>query len=215
MSQDRALQETVLAELGWEPSIDAGHIGVTAENGIVTLSGHVENFLQKRTAEKAAARLRGVRAVVEALRVSLPLPLDYGDEEIAKAALNRLDWEADVPDDSVRVTVENGWVTLSGRVEWRFQSDAAERILRGMSGVVGLQNDVAIKAHPLAQDVAAAIDAALHRSRFDPTTMSVATDGGTVTLTGTVATLADSYVACQTAWKAPGATAVRNELVVA
>lgn len=215
MPQDRALQEAVLAELGWEPSVNAGHVGVTAEAGIVTLTGHVENFLQKRTAEKAAARVRGVRAVVDALRVRLPMPLHYGDEEIARAALNRLDWEADVPVDCVQVTVENGWVTLSGRVEWRYQHEAAERILRGMSGVVGIQNEITIKPHPLAQDVSAEIDAALHRSRFDPSTMSVTTEGGTVTLSGTVATLADSYVACQTAWRAPGTTAVQNDLLVA
>ena len=215
MPHDRALQEAVLTELGWEPSINAGHVGVTAEAGIVTLTGHVENFLQKRNAEKAASRVRGVRAVVEALRVRLPLPLEYGDEEIAKAALNRLAWEADVPADDVRVRVENGSVTLSGRVEWRHQREAAERVLRGMSGIVGVENEIEVKIHPLAQDVSSEIDAALHRSQFDAATILVATDGGTVTLSGTVDNLSDSYVACQTAWKAPGTTAVRNHLVVA
>lgn len=215
MPQDRALQESVLTELVWEPSVDVAHIGVTAERGIVTLTGHVENFLQKRNAEKATARVRGVRAVVEELEVRLPFPLKHGDEEIAKAALNRLDWEVDVPKDVVTIRVENGWVTLTGCVEWHFQREAAERVLRGLVGVVGIQNEIITKVHPIAQDVTAEIDAALHRSRFDPRTMTVAADGGKITLSGTVPTLADRYVACQTAWKSRGATEVENNLVVA
>jgi osmotically-inducible protein OsmY len=215
MTNDRTLQESVLTELVWEPSVDVAHIGVTADNGIVTLTGHVENFLQKRNAEKATARVRGVKAVVEKLEVRLPFPLKHGDEEIAKAALNRLDWEVDVPKDVVTIQVENGWVTLSGRVEWHFQREAAERVLRGLTGVVGIENEVTARAHPIVQDVTAEIDAALHRSRFDPRTITVSAEGGKVTLSGTVPSLADRYVAGQTAWKSRGATAVANELVVA
>lgn len=215
MPQDRALQESVLTELFWEPSVDVAHIGVTADRGVVTLTGHVENFLQKRNAEKATARLRGVRAVVEELEVRLPFPLKHSDEQIAKAALNRLDWEVDVPKDVVTIRVENGWVTLTGRVEWHFQREAAERVLRGLTGVVGIQNEITTKVHPIAQDVTAEIDAALHRSRFYTRTITVAADCGKITLSGTVPTLAHRYVACQTAWRSRGATEVENKLVVA
>ena len=215
MPQDRALQESVCTELTWEPSVNVAHIGVTADNGIVTLTGHVENFLQKRNAEKATARVRGVKAVVEQLEVRLPFPLKHGDEEVAKAALNRLEWEVDVPKDMITIQVENGWVTLTGRVEWHFQREAAERVLRGLTGVVGIQNEITTKAHPIVQDVTAEIDAALHRSRFDPRTITVTADGGKVTLSGTVPTLSDRYIACQTAWKSSGATGVENNLIVA
>jgi osmotically-inducible protein OsmY len=215
MPHDRALQEAVLAELVWEPSINAAHIGVTADTGIVTLSGHVENFLQKRNAEKATARVRGVRAVVEELLVKLALPLKYGDEEIARAALNRLDWEDSVPAGTVKVRVEQGWVTLSGLVEWHFQREAAEKVLRGMTGIVGIQNDTIVKSHPVASDIRAEIDAALHRSRFDPSTITVTAEGGVVTLSGTVPTMSDRYVACQTAWNSKATSAVHNDLAVA
>jgi osmotically-inducible protein OsmY len=215
MPHDRALQEAVLTQLGWEPSIDAGHIGVTADEGVVTLTGHVENFLQKRTAEKAAAGVRGVRAVVKELRVRMPLPLQHGDEEIAKVALHRLEWEANVPADDVMVEVDTGWVTLSGEVEWHFQREAAERVLRGMAGVVGILNEIAVQKHSLATGIAAEIGAALHRSQFDAEAVVVSDDDGVITLTGTVANLTDSETACQTAWKARGTASVKNDLVVA
>jgi osmotically-inducible protein OsmY len=215
MPYDRALQEAVLTELGWEPSINAGHIGVTADGGVVTLTGHVENFLQKRNAQKAAAGVKGVRAVVEELRVRMPLPLQQGDEEIAKAVLNRLEWEASVPADDVKVEVDTGWVTLSGEVEWHYQREAAERVLHGMAGLIGILNEIAVKAHPLATDIAAEIGAALHRSQFDSGSVKVSADEGAVTLTGTVASLAESDLACQMAWKSRGTCNVRNDLIVA
>ncbi len=120
-----------------------------------------------------------------------------------------------MPKGVVAIRVENGWVTMRGCVEWRFQREAAERVLRGLTGVVGIQNEITTKAHPIEQDVTAEIDAALHRSRFDPRTITVTAEGGRVTLNGTVPTLADRHVACQTAWKARGATEVENNLVVA
>jgi osmotically-inducible protein OsmY len=168
MTADRALQESVLTELSSEPSIDAAHIGVMVDGGVVSLSGHVENFLQKRNAEMATARVRGVRAVVEGLEVRMPVPLKQRDEVIAKAALNRLDSEVNVPKNVVTITVENGWVTLTGRAGWHFQRQAAERVLRGLVGVVGIQNEMTTNAHPIEAEVTAEIDAALHRSRFEP-----------------------------------------------
>ena len=215
MSEDRALQDAVLAELRWEPSIDVAHIGVTADAGVVTLTGHVESYVQKRNAEKAVSRVRDVKAVVVELVVRLPIPRQHGDEEIARAALTRLDWEEGVPTAHVKVQVESGWLTLSGQVEWHYQREAAEKVLRGMTGVVGIANEMTVKAHPVAADVRAEIDAALHRSRFDPDTITVTTEGGTVVLSGTVPTLSDRFIACRTAWNSRATSAVKNDLIVA
>ena len=140
MSQDRQLQEAVLAEFGWEPSVNGGHIGVTAKDGIVTLTGHVEHYLEKRAAEKAAARVKGVKAVVEEIKVELHSSMHRTDEDIARAAVDRLAWEVTVPRDKVKVQVEGGLVTLTGQVDWHYQQEAAERSVRGLMGVVGVFN---------------------------------------------------------------------------
>jgi osmotically-inducible protein OsmY len=215
MSQDRQLQEAVLAEFAWEPSVTAAHIGVTAKNGIVTLTGHVENYPEKRAAERAAARVKGVKAVVEELKVQLHDSVQRSDEEIANAAAMRLAWEVSVPRDAVKIKVEHGWVTLTGQVDWHFQKAAAERTIRGLYGVVGILNETTIKARADASNISDKIDRALHRSWFDPKKITVTTQGGKVTLTGSVDTPGDRYIAGATAWRAPGATAVENDLIIA
>ena len=215
MSQDRQLQEAVLAEFAWEPSVTAAHIGVTAKNGIVTLTGHVENYPEKRAAERAAARVKGVKAVVEELKVQLHDSVQRSDEEIANAAAMRLAWEVSVPRDAVKIKVEHGWVTLTGQVDWHFQKAAAERTIRGLYGVVGILNETTIKARADASNISDKIDRALHRSWFDPKKITVTTQGGKVTLTGSVDTPGDRYITGATAWGAPGATAVENDLIIA
>ncbi|MDB5712487.1 MAG: ornithine aminotransferase [Sphingomonas bacterium] len=215
MSQDRQLQEAVLAEFVWEPSVTAAHIGVTAKNGVVTLTGHVQNYLEKRTVERAAARVKGVKAVVEELEVKLHPGMTRSDEDIANAAINRLAWEISVPRDAVRIKVEKGWVTLTGQVDWHFQKEAAERTIDGMLGVVGVLNETTIKPRADATDISRKIDQALHRSWFDPKTITVTTHNGRVTLTGSVETPGDRNVAAATAWSAPGATEVENDLIIA
>ena len=145
MSQDRELQESVMVELGWEPSIDAAHIGVAAHAGVVTLTGHVRSFPQKIAAERAAARVKGVKAVAEEIEVKLPYDVRRGDENIAGAAIERLAWDATVPPDAVEVRVEKGWVTLNGEVDWQFQKEAAAQAVRTLIGVVGVSNLIEIK----------------------------------------------------------------------
>ena len=215
MSQDRQLQEAVLAEFIWEPSVNGGHIGVTAKDGIVTLTGHVENYLEKRAAEKAASRVKGVRGVAEEIKVELHSSMNRTDEEIAKAAVDRLSWEVTVPHDKIKVKVEGGLVTLSGEVDWHFQQQAAERSVRGLIGVIGVFNHTTIKPRADALNIGHDIDKALHRTWFDPKTIKVTTQGGKVKLTGTVDTPFDRMVAGATAWGAVGATNVENDLIVA
>jgi osmotically-inducible protein OsmY len=215
MSQDRQLQEAVLAEFVWEPSVNGGHIGVTAKNGIVTLTGHVGNYLEKRAAEKAAARVKGVKGVAEEIKVELHSSMNRTDEEIARAAVDRLAWEVTVPRDKVKVKVEDGFVTLTGQVDWHYQQEAAERSVRGLIGVIGVFNQTTITPRADAVNIGHSIDKALHRSWFDPKTITVTTQGGRVTLTGTVDTPGDRLVAGATAWGAVGATNVENELIIA
>ena len=161
MSQDSQLQQAVLAEFAWEPSVTAAHIGVTARGGIVTLTGHVESFAMKQAAEAAARRVRGVKAVAEEIEVRLPSDMRRGDEDIAAAVVNRLSWDVSVPRGSVRVQVENGWVTLGGQVDWNYQRDAVGQNVRTLLGVRGVFNEVTIKTKVNVADLSNGINHAL------------------------------------------------------
>lgn len=130
MTDDTQLQQIVLDQLKWEPSVNAANIGVTARNGVVTLTGHVQSYLEKSSAEKAVRRVKDVKAVAEELEVRLPFSVKHGDEEIASSAVNRLKWDSSVPKDTVKVKVEKGWVTLTGEVDWHFEQEAAARNVR-------------------------------------------------------------------------------------
>ena len=186
-----------------------------AKNGVVTLTGHVSNYMQKHAAEKAAARVKGVKGVVEELKVNLLSGMVRSDENIANAALDRLAWDVSVPADAIKVKVESGWVTLTGKVDWHYEQQAAERMVRSLHGVMGVFNETTIKPRPDATNISNNIDRALHRSWFDPKTITVTATGGKVKLTGSVDTPSDRFVAGATAWGAPGATQVENDLVIA
>lgn len=215
MSEDRKLQEAVLAELSWEPSVTAAHLGVTARHGVVTLTGHVESFAEKHAAETAAGRVKGVVAVAEEIEVKLPFERQRGDEEIAAAATDRLAWDVSIPSDCVKVKVENGWVTLSGQVDRYFQRDAAEQDVRRLMGVVGVSNQTTIKPMVNVADISDDIVHALHRSWFfDPKTISVTAEGGKVRLAGTVHSFSERADALATAWAAPGTTDVVDDIVI-
>jgi osmotically-inducible protein OsmY len=214
MSDDSHLKQAVLDELKWEPSVNAAHIGVTANAGVVTLMGHVESYTEKWAAEKAARRVKDVHAVAEEIEVKLPFEIKHGDEEIASAAAHRLAWDTAIPKDAVSAKVEKGWVTLTGEVDWHYQQTAAGQDIRGLRGVVGVMNNITIKAKPNTTKIKDDILHALNRSWFDPATINVAAQGGTVTLTGKVGSWYEREEASSTAWAAPGTTSVRNELAV-
>jgi osmotically-inducible protein OsmY len=208
------LQAAVLAELVWEPSVTAGHIGVTADHGVITLSGHVDSYSQKQAAENAARRVKGVKAIAEGIVVKLPLEVKRGDDDLARAAIDRLAWDSTVPRDSVKVKVAQGWLTLTGDVDWHFQKDAAEQDVRGLHGVVSVLNHINIKPRANAGKIDESIMHALHRSWFDPKHISVGVDGGKISLNGTVNSWSDYDIAESTAWSAPGVTEVDNRIMV-
>ena len=215
MNHDTQLKQAVLAELSWEPSIAAAHIGVTANNGIVSLSGHVESFLEKQAAETATRRVKGVKGIAEEIEVRLPFSVKRGDDEIAAAAVGRLGWNTSLPTDAVKVKVEKGWLTLTGQVDWHYQSEAAANDVRSLHGVVGVSNQITLKARVDTSKLSDSIQNALHRSWFfDPKTISVHADGGKVRLTGTADSWYEKDVAGMTAWAAPGATSVENNISI-
>lgn len=214
MTRDTLLQQAVLAELSWQPSITASHIGVTAENGVVTLTGHVETFAEKRAAEAAVGRVCGVKAVAENIEVKQPFAMKRTDDQIAAAILERLACDVVVPKDRIKVKVENGWITLTGDVDLHFQAEAAEDVCHRMLGVVSVFNQIAIKPRVSAANIHEKIKLALHRSWYEPAKIKVTADGGKVRLTGSVRTWYERQEVETAAWDAPGVTMVDNAIVI-
>ncbi|MBF9232653.1 BON domain-containing protein [Microvirga alba] len=213
---DKILRQLVLDELDYEPSIDAAHIGVAVEKGVVTLSGHVGSYAEKVAVEHAVQRTKGVRAVAEEIEVRYPTDKKTSDDEIAKRALNILAWDARVPDDAVQVKVQKGWITLTGHVEWQYQRLAAESAIRKLSGVVGVANMIEIKPRVQAPDVEKKILEALKRSaEIEADSVKVTVKDDKVVLDGKVHDWYERVVIERAAWSAPGVKAVEDRLVVA
>lgn len=216
MGKDQELKDAVLAELKWEPRVTAAHIGVTAKDGVVTLSGRVGTYPEKYAAEKAAGRVKGVKAVAEEIEVDLVATSRRSDDQIAKAVIDRLAWAVSLPHDAVKVKVEKGTITLSGQVDWHYQKDAAENDVWGLLGVVGVDNAITIKPDVNVRAIDDQITHAIARSWFfEPKAIRVTADGGKVKLAGTVQSWNDRRVAESIAWSAKGATAVDNQITVA
>jgi osmotically-inducible protein OsmY len=214
MSEDSKLKQAVLDELEWDPSVYATHIEVSVTSGIVTLMGHVGSYAEKSAAERAARRVKDVHAIAEKIEVELPQDVKYGDEEIASAAIDRLAWDSTLPKNAIKATVERGLVTLTGEVDWHYQQVAAAEDIAGLWGVIGVSNQVTLKPQPNTSKIKDDILLALNRGRFDPATINVDAQGGTVTLTGKVGSWFEREEASATAWAAPGTISVRNELAL-
>jgi osmotically-inducible protein OsmY len=212
---DTRLQHNVLAELEWEPSIDASKIGVTAKAGVVTLTGWVATYVDKMTAERVAKRVYGVKAVANDVEVKVVGSAERNDGDIAAAALNALTWHARVPDDRIKVTVRRGLVTLEGDVDWGYQRDAAEQSLRNLRGVKGIVNHVKVRSRLKAGDVKNKIEAAFKRNaEIDARRIGVEARDGKVVLQGNVRSWTEHDEAQRAAWAAPGVTAVENRITV-
>lgn len=212
---DSDIQRDVVAELKWEPGLEDEDIAVAVRDGVVTLAGFVHSYLDKWRAERAAARVKGVKAVANDLEVRLPSSSDRPDPELARAAADALTWNVSVPKDRVQVRVENGWVTLEGDVDYYYQREAAERAVRYLTGVKGITNLITVKAHPAPSDVEQKIKEALARSaQFDADRITVDVVGSKAILRGTVRSYAEYRDAERAARNAPGITEVENELTV-
>ena len=212
---DQSLKQSVLDELAWDPSVTEAHIGVTARDGVVTLTGHVASYVERGAAEHAVSRVSGVRAIADELEIRYLYDFDYGDVDIAKQALNVLGWDLSVPKDKVKVKVERGWITLSGDVNWYYQKHAAEMDVRKLFGVMGLSNQITIKPSVQASDVRKKINAAFERNaEFEAENIAVSINGGEVTLSGKVDSYYERTLAENTAWSAPGVTQVHDLITI-
>lgn len=214
---DLWLREQVLEELEFDPVVNAAHIGVAAEKGVITLAGHVGSYSEKLAALAAVRRVRGVRAVADELRVRFPEEKKIADDEIAKRAADILDWDTTVPRGAIEVTVRDGWVTLAGDVNWEFQRKAAEDDVRKLSGIFGLTNNIAIKPQIEAGDVKRKIEDALKRhAQVEAQAIYVTVrEGDKVVLEGKVNNLEERNAVQNAAWSAPGVRSVEDRLVIA
>jgi osmotically-inducible protein OsmY len=212
---DSEIQRDVSSELKWEPSLRDDDIAVAVHDGVVTLAGHVDSYIEKWRAERVAGRVRGVKAIVNNIEVMLPSSSQRPDPDIARAAMNALEWNASVPEDRIRVKVDNGWVTLEGDVDFYFQREAAERAVRTLWGVKGVTNLIAVRAAPTSGDVKQHIKEALQRgANFDADRITVEVDGHRAILRGTVRSFAEMKDAERAARNAPGITEVENRLTI-
>jgi osmotically-inducible protein OsmY len=215
MFQDKSVREDVIRELDWEPVVRSTEIGVGVKDGIVTLSGIVDSHAAKRAVERAAARVRGVRALSSQLEVKPVGPAERTDADIAWAAANALAWNALVPQERISVSVTRGWIVLEGAVERRFQKMAAEDAVADLAGVVGVTNLIAIQSIIPAQELKEEIETALGRcADVNAQRIVVEVDGDCARLWGSVGSLAQREAAERAAWSAPGVRELSNHLTI-
>jgi len=216
MKDDVLLQQRVIDELEFEPSVDAAHVGVSVRDGVVTLSGHVESFIEKFAAERTVRRVKGVKAVAQELAVRLASDSKTADDEIAARAIKILSWDELVPKDGISVKVEHGIVTLGGQVEWHYQRAEAEYDVRKLSGVKAVINDIVVQPNVRSEDVHAKIRAALERNaEVEAHGITVSVTDGKVTLGGRVNAWTEREAIERAAWSAPGVTQVEDKIELA
>jgi len=210
---DEELQKDVLAELKWDAQVQPNEIGVSVKDGVVTLTGWVDSYLKKWAAEDAAHRVGGVKAVANDIEVKLFS--ERTDADIAEAAIRALQWDASVPADKIQVTVSKGWVTLKGEVNWNFEKQDAERVVRRLTGVKGVSNLITVKPSTTPSELKKRIENALVRNaQVDANKITVEVQGSKAILKGAVRAWVEKEEAERVAWLAPGVTSVENRITV-
>ena len=214
MSTAETIKRDVEQELSWDPSVCATKIGVSVNNGVVELDGHVGSLYEKWAAERAALRVADVTSVASEIIVDLPFECERSDEDIASAAANHLNWNSQVPE-TIKLKVSNGWITLQGTAEWQYQKEEAERAVRCLRGVKAVSDEIELKPIVSAIDVKIKIEDALKRdSQIEAKDITVEAFGGNVTLRGQVHSWREREDAERAAFAAPGVGKVSNRLTV-
>jgi osmotically-inducible protein OsmY len=215
MKSDIEIQKDVMEEIKWEPFLNASEIGVAVKNGIVTLTGMVDNYSKKASAEKAAKRVVGVKAVAEEIQVGISPSFKKTDTEIAEAVLNALKWHTAVQEEKIKINVEDGIVKLEGEVEWEYQRTNAKTAIENLSGVRSVINLINVKPKITSTDIKQKINAAFHRSAtIDAGKVTVEVEGSKVTLSGKVRSFVEKEDAERAAWAAPGVISVVSKLEI-
>lgn len=215
MKSDAQIQKDVMAELDWQPILNAARIGVAVHEGVVTLTGIVDSYTKKITAENAAKKVSGVKAVAEEIQVGSSPSYNKTDTEIAEAVLNTLKWHTAVMEDRIRIKVEKAFVTLEGEVEWEYQRTAAKSAIENLAGIKMIYNFISVKPRVTVSDLKSKINAALHRSaQIDANSIKVEISGNKVILSGTVHSIQEKEDADAAAWMAPGVSSVENRIAI-
>jgi osmotically-inducible protein OsmY len=210
---DMALRQNVIDELEFEPIIDAAQIGVAVERGVVTLTGHVPTYAEKVTAEDAVWRVKGVRGIAQEIEVRPLGANETADDEIAQRALDSLCWSTLIPHSAIQIKVQDGWVTLNGKVDWNYQRAEAQKAVSRLAGVKGFYNNIEVLPHVSAADLKRRIDAALKRNaEVEAEAIRVEVKDGKVTLEGRVNSWSERRAAERAAWSAPGVCAVDDRI---
>ena len=216
MKTDSEIQYEVLEELKWDPKVDHAHVGVTCDEGVVTLTGFVPDYAQKIAAEKAARSVKGVRAIAQDIVVRFPSDAKTSDGEIAQRILDIFKWDVTIPDEKLTVKVDHGFVTLGGSVDWHYQRKAAEKAAGKISGVRVVVNTIDIASHPSSLDIRERIMAAFKRaSALDASAIDVKVEGGIVKLDGRVRGWNERRIAENAVWSARGVTKVEDNILLA
>lgn len=212
---DKELRQNIIDELDFEPSVDSADIGVAVENGVVTLTGHVPTYSQRMTAEGVVRRVKGVKGIAQEIEIRPPGSSITADDEIAKRVLDTLKWNSTLPKDAIQVKVQKGWVTLRGKVGWRYQKLNAEDAIENIAGIMGIINDIDVAPHASAPDVKKRIEDALKRqAEVHARDIKVQVNDGKVTLEGRVTGWAEKSAIERAAWSAPGVRSVEDGVVV-
>ncbi|HEX5698084.1 MAG TPA: BON domain-containing protein [Rhodoferax sp.] len=215
MKTDSDIKKDVLSELLWDPLVSDTKVGVTVNEGVVTLTGHLDTYAEKVAAKRAAERVSGVKAIAVEIDVIPAGAHQRSDTEIALAVEHALSWNTSVPQDRVKVAVEKGWVTLMGDLDWNFQRRAVERMVRPLKGVVGITDNIKLKTLPIPLKLRERIQDALTRQAMrEARRIDVIVEGSEVTLRGQVHSWAEKNAAEGASWSAPGVVSVNNQLTV-
>jgi osmotically-inducible protein OsmY len=215
MKSNQELQTDVQSAINWEPTMHTAEIGVTVNDGVVTLSGSVDSYSKKIHAENAAKNVVGVKAIAEDIVIDYGNSIIKSDTEIANEILGAWKGNRNVPNDKIKVKVENGWVNLEGEVAWNYQKEASKNVINDLSGVKGVSNLITVKSESKDVLEKVAVEEALKRNwSINAQDIKVGVKNNNVKLTGLVTSIYQKEEAARLAWNAPGVWSVDNELAV-